>query len=198
MNEQKYWDSFYSVQNGEIKNASTFAIFIKDYISKNDRVLELGCGNGRDTLYLKDYCSEIYAIDSSEQTINNLSSLNIKNANFERINVSNISNLSYVPTFIYSRFFLHSIDEQTENALFSWISSLPSNTFFSLECRSEKDIELPKYFGKTHYRRGINLEKLIFSLNNIGYDVIFKQESNGLAIYKDEDPIVIRLISRKK
>lgn len=198
MNEQKYWNSFYSVQNNEIKNASTFANFIKHYISKHDRVLELGCGNGRDTLYLKDYCSEIYAIDSSEQTINNLLSLNIQNANFECLNISNINNLSYVPTFIYSRFFLHSIDEQTENALFSWISSLPSNTFFSLECRSEKDIELPKYFGKTHYRRGINLEKLIFSLNNVGYDVIFKQESNGLAIYKDEDPIVIRLISRKK
>lgn len=198
MNEQQYWNSFYSKQNIEIKNPSTFAIFMKDYISKNDKVLELGCGNGRDTLYLKDYCSEILAIDSSEETINNLLNLKLQNNNFKCLDVSSIEKIEYLPSIVYSRFFLHSIDENSEKILFNWLGKLPAETMFCLECRSDKDIELPKHFGNTHYRRGINLENLVFSLKNIGYDIIFFTESNGLALYKDEDPIVIRLISRKK
>ena len=157
----------------------------------------MGCGNGRDTYFLKQYCEQVCAIDSSEETIYKLKEKPESNVSFECMNVSEISNLDYQPTFIYSRFFMHSIDPHTESMLLEYISKLPIGTVFCFECRSDKDEKLPKYFGTTHYRRGINLKTITEQLRENGYEVIFCIEADGLAVYKNEDPIVIRIISRK-
>jgi hypothetical protein len=113
------------------------------------------------------------------------------------MDIMDISNIDCKPTVIYSRFFLHSIDEVAEGKMFDWVSKLPSSTLFCLECRSEKDMELPKYYGKTHYRRGANLKKIVNKLEKNNYKIHFSIESNGLAVYKEEDPFVIRVISEK-
>lgn len=197
--EKEYWNSFYNTiaDIREIQKETTFALFIKSYISKKDRVLELGCGNGRDTYFLKQYCEQVYAIDSSEEIIYKLQEKSEPNVRFDCMDVSEIFNLDYEPTFIYSRFFMHSIDPQTENILLTYISELPRGTMFCFECRSDKDDKLPKYHGTTHYRRGINLKTITDQLRENGYEVIFYIEADGLAVYKNEDPIVIRIISRK-
>ena len=146
MDETKYWNSFYDSTIEEIQQKSTFALFIKDYLTSEDKVLELGCGNGRDTLYLSQYCDHVVAIDSSEKVIEKLKTITQENEKitFKCMDATNIVSLQYKPTFIYSRFFFHSIEERTEDTIFDYISNLPSKTLFCLECRSEQDIRLPK------------------------------------------------------
>ena len=43
--------------------------YVKQYINKNSRVLEIGCGDGYGTDYIADYCERIDAVDISESAI---------------------------------------------------------------------------------------------------------------------------------
>ena len=49
----------------------------------------------------------------------------------------------------------------------------------------------------THYRRYLDYSKTIEKLENIGLKVIYKIESQGLSVYKDDDPMLIRIVAQK-
>ena len=52
LKKKKYWDKFYSEKKAPVKSSSfaKFSLrFIKD--KKNDILIDVGCGNGRDTLF---------------------------------------------------------------------------------------------------------------------------------------------------
>ena len=75
---------------------------------------------------------------------------------------------------------------------------------FLLEARSVKDDLYGKgkqvesdAFVTTHYRRFIRLDKLLDELKDIGFKIKYSIEQKGLARFKDEDPIVIRICAEK-
>lgn len=49
----------------------------------------------------------------------------------------------------------------------------------------------------THYRRYMDLDRFIGKLENLGFEVLFKIEDKDLAVYKDDNPHVIRIIAQK-
>ena len=49
----------------------------------------------------------------------------------------------------------------------------------------------------THYRRYMDLDKIIEKLESRGFEILFKIEDNDLAVYKDDNPYVIRIIAKK-
>lgn len=49
-----------------------------------------------------------------------------------------------------------------------------------------------------HYRRFVIREELHAHLLDCGFQITFEVESNGLALFKAEDPVVIRLAARKQ
>ena len=60
--QNNYWVKFYN----KLLNSdpSDFCIYMcNNYDLKNKRILELCCGNGRDSYYISDKCKEIFAID---------------------------------------------------------------------------------------------------------------------------------------
>lgn len=50
----------------------------------------------------------------------------------------------------------------------------------------------------THYRRFIRKDELIRELENIGFEINYCVESDNLSIYKDDNPVVIRIHAKKK
>ena len=111
-------------------------------------------------------------------------------------------NLDKTFDYIYSRFTFHSINEKKEDNTIDWISKhLNAGGLFFLEARSIKDPMFKQ--GEqlsdsenytTHYRRYMDLEKIIKKLENKNLRVIYQKESDGLSVYKDDNPVVIRLI----
>ena len=108
--------------------------------------------------------------------------------------------------FLYSRFTIHAIDRKGEEKLVKWAASnLKANGLFFVEVRSVKD-ELygigealgDNAYFTDHYRRFIILEELHQQFTSNGLDIIYSIESKGLAPYKTQDPVVIRLIAQKK
>ena len=48
-----------------------------------------------------------------------------------------------------------------------------------------------------HYRRYMDLNKIIEKLESRNFEIIYKIEDNNLAIHKDDNPYVIRIIAKK-
>lgn len=70
MNEpQEYWDSLFSGIDPETMDfslsrpASVLADFCDRYLQRDDKVLDLGCGGGRNACYLADRGYRVYGVD---------------------------------------------------------------------------------------------------------------------------------------
>lgn len=205
--EKQYWDNYYKI-SPPVMEPSSFAVEMKNEHIKQGTLLELGCGNGRDCIYFSKEGLQVTAIDSSEFTIDNLKVTHPQSGvNFiadDFVNSKVLTEVQY--DYIYSRFTVHSISEQQQDVLFKNIyNSLKTNGLFMIEVRSVLDelfgkgipVERNAYIFNDHYRRFIELKELTCSLTTLGFTIIFSQQSKDLAIYKSENPIVIRLIAKK-
>ena len=185
-----YWTEFYK-NNNHLKEKSQFAFFVKTYIddnmlNKNLNILDLGCGNGRDTYYLSQFY-KITGCDLSIELDNN------DNYKFIKDNMVTMNKENY--NFIYMRFSFHSITNNDHDQL---LEGIKSNTYLAIETRSNKSSDINKVFGDNHYRNYTDYNYIIKLLNQHNFEILYKIESNDLAIYKDENPICIRIIAKKK
>ena len=66
-----YWNHFY--KKFRFASPSNFAKFVfkKKYITKSDKLLEIGCGNGRDIFYFIKNGIYSYGLDKSSVAIQN-------------------------------------------------------------------------------------------------------------------------------
>lgn len=174
--KDKYWRHFYKNKTAP-KNPSSFAVKCNSMIGSGSKILEIGCGNCRDANYLATNNSVIAVDGNSQDEFTSDGVFFIK---------SNIEDLVDIKCdYIYSRFFIHAIPEDIEDLFWDYVKRNSKNFF--VEARSDKGS-----FEGDHYRRFINKKSLQEKLNNLGfkYDL---QEEQGLAVFGDEDPYVIRI-----
>ena len=185
----KYWKQFYK-KNEAPTEPSTFARFCIKYINKNDLILDLGCGNGRDTRFLGKYCRIAIGID-----------LGIENESKEKDNCifiqedfkrSNIFNKAENINIYYTRFFLHSIPDKDIKLI---LDRLKKNSLIMIECRAKEDNPI---LYNNHDRNLIDYDWLLNELILRNFKIIHKEKNIGLAKYKNEDPCIIRIIAKKK
>ncbi|NNF34368.1 MAG: class I SAM-dependent methyltransferase [Saprospiraceae bacterium] len=205
MSESKaYWEAYYA-NHKEPKNESMFARFVKPFLHSQKSLYELGCGNGRDSIF---FAKEGVNVTGFDQCNNEIDYLNTKFEDFENISFEegDFTSLGSKPKaqYIYSRFTLHSINLESEIRTLNWVTNhlLPSGLFF-IEVRSIKDElygignEVEKdAFVTDHYRRFLELNSFIERIKDAGLNVLYKIQSRGLAPFKTEDPEVIRIIAQ--
>lgn len=206
-----YWNIYYkNIKSDFYKfKPSSFAIFIKkEYLDKSINLLEIGCGNGRDTFFFNDKVNSIVALDSSSEAIIknrkivkiNKLKINFLNKNFEKIKYNRFKKIN----FVYSRFFLHTINLEQENILikvFRQFLEQNENTIFALEFRTVKDklIKAGKKISKNerytdHYRRFINVFKFISKLKKNNFKIIYLKQGLNLSKTKLENPHLCRIV----
>jgi hypothetical protein len=96
------------------------------------------------------------------------------------------------------------LDEEIETLQSSY-EFLKKGGSIYIECRSINDplarsgeIISPTERIGGHYRRFIIIDELIDRLTKYGYGIVDKIESNGLAVFGEEDPVVIRITAIKR
>ena len=201
---KKYWNKYYSKTLG-IEIPSNFAIHVARLIKKGVSILELGCGNGRDSFYFAKKGFQVFAIDQSEIIINRIKNKNI-NPRFICKNIEELQkDFKFQINHCYARFFLHALDENEENNVIKSISNLlPKNGLFFSENRSVKsdlfgqgEIISKDIFSTDHKRRFIRKKNITQRLKENNFKIKTLIEDKGLAVHKDDDPVVIRICAEK-
>ena len=204
--EKEYWDTFYLSR--ELNYPSPFAEFCQEkFLKKNEKIIDLGCGTGRDSLFFFNKEHQVIGVDQSKPVISQLQRLHSDKHEYLKFIEADFTNLTDDEKFdiIYSRLSFHSIDSVSASRTLKWIHrSMNDDGKFLLEVRSVKDDLYGKgkqverdAFVTTHYRRFIRLDELLDELKDVGFKIKYSIEQNGLAIFKDEDPTVIRICAEK-
>ena len=206
--ESSYWNQFYD--NFMFSIPSQFCTLAATEVGKETPIIEFGCGNGRDSIFFARHGYNITAMDLSSEVIkhNTEKTININNINFlqgnvanhddvrRTINIANEDNSNNV--VVYTRFFLHSLDQEQEKRFMISLSQIlqPDDKIY-FEFRSKEDANKDKIYGK-HYRRFIDSEKFIVNLEkHYNFSVEYNITGQGMAKYKSEDPFVTRVIATK-
>jgi len=203
----QHWDSIYKKNIAPIE-PSSFCSFVEPQLNKNDKLLEIGCGNGRDAVYFSANGINVTAIDRSKVAISeckkNYAGIPINFFTGSLGDVKEINNDKF--NVIYSRFVLHAMSKSEEITVLTKSFDLLNNKGqIYIECRSIKDplarkgeIISPTERIHGHYRRFIIKEELLARLENIGFSIVDVVEDDNLAIYKDDNPVVIRIKAENK
>lgn len=209
--DRLYWNSFY--KKGNVRSEpSKFANYILKFVKDGKKLLDLGCGNGRDSLFFASRNLQVVGIDNSEEVINMLREVNTKgNALFVCDDFTMSSTLYQQQyDYCYSRFTLHAINEkQQENLLKNVYNSLKVSSdsgYFFIEVRSVNDDLYEKgepagknaYVYQGHYRRFMIIEELEMELRECGFSIIESIEEKGLAPFENQDPYIIRIVAKKQ
>jgi tellurite methyltransferase len=185
-NDTNYWKSFYNKKQLELI-PSDFCLYIMDYFKSNTKmkILDAGCGNGRDSYHLA-LNHEVTGIDISYMPEHK------ENCVFE-INDFTICDKSNYD-MIYSRFTFHSITNEQHEI---FIKSIKKGTMLCIETRSNKGKDSTRYYGDDHYRNFTDMEYLKGLLTDNEFDILYMEENENFAKYMNENPICIRVICKK-
>ena len=198
----RYWDEYYK-KDAAPSFPSPFAEYVANKLSTKQNILEIGCGNGRDSKFFSSKGHHVTGLDRSREAIElckNLYSSEPIEFFFGAItDIAKTNKKKY--DLIYSRFVIHamSLNEELEMLTMSYRLLNEDGQFF-IECRSINDplSEAGEILSHTeriegHYRRFIILEELKQRLIQVGFEIIEAIESDGLANLGKEDPMVIRV-----
>jgi hypothetical protein len=199
----KYWNNEYSLKRIPTI-PSQFAAFVANEL-KNDEIniIDIGCGNARDSVFFAGLNKIVLGLDGSETVINE----NIKKyydmdkvLKFSHLNLNDDKSVDFLlpkKCAIYCRFFIHAIDEKAEKNLFTLLNrNLLVGQRIFLEFRTEDDADKLKMAEK-HYRRYIKAAEFLKKLNENKFKIEYSIIGKGFAKYQSEDAHVCRIIAVK-
>ena len=173
-----YWNQYYKNRVCP-EEPSAFARYVSTLVEPGKRMVELGCGNGRDAVFFAARGLDVTAVDMSREAVAQLRSRGIANAAFlcgDFVNSEIHRPESY--DYAYSRFTIHSINRGQEQVLLNnlYRGLRPGGKLF-IEVRGVNDplfgkgkqVERNAYFYDNHYRRFIVLDELTDSLEQRGF-----------------------------
>lgn len=191
-----FWENSYYRRNKITLENSTFSTFISEKIKPGDKILDICSGNGRDSIFFKKMGLIVHSFDLNFPE--GLKEIGIHHRKLDLLKKHKF--FSQSPNsfdHVYCRFVLHSIPENLEDYILvnsNWC--LKKGGMLHIEVRSDKG-QIPKK-GDQHYRRLVNLKSLKDKLYNLNFEIITEKEDSGLSKYKNDDPVLIRIIARKK
>lgn len=203
-----YWNNYYKTELKELKEPSDFAKEVSCYLKKGKSLIDLGCGNGRDSLFFAKQGIKVTGIDASEVAISNLNKLNISEADFVCDDFVTSRTLYQIQwDYFYSRWTMHAISEQQEDVLLKNISEgLREKGLLFIEARSINDglygkgkkVSENAFIYNGHYRRFMDKTKFLNKLSKNGFDIVEVAEGNDFSKTETSNPVLVRVIARKR
>lgn len=206
-----FWNNHYE-HTYEVTPPSLFAIHTLESLTGalNLRLLDYGCGNGRDSIFFSKYF-EVLGVDLSEIVINQNTIIGKQLGSAAKFSVleknKNLTNLieSFDPDVFYARFLLHAITLEHENQMLSSLAdALRIGAIVCFECRTTKDplmqkgikvSEFERIYG--HYRRFIVPDELRSRLISLGFQINSFEESNEFSPTLTDKPYLLRVSAMK-
>ena len=207
-----HWAQFY--RDNAPADPSPFALEMARRLGEPGAMIELGCGSGRDSIYFASHGWRVWASDRSTEAIDRATHAGdgkmADNPHFSSVDASSpaqlqdfVKRILEVPMasnqlVIYLRFFLHAVDEQTEQTIFDTLINTIAPPFrLCAEFRTAEDRHLSKAHGQ-HYRRYIDTDEFLARLRGRwGFKLDHFEKGQGLSPFGDEDPFLCRIIAHR-
>lgn len=210
--EEIYWANFYA--RTEYTNGSTFFDAVNARPDMPGHVIDIGCGDGRDSYAFGLAGRTVTGLDRSHIGVRHAAKkaadMGTEQVGFVACDVADPRALREVlrvaaeragdsALMFYARFFLHSIPVEVQNTLMVEIrDAARPGDMFAAEFRTTADMGLRKVHEK-HYRRFQDGPAFGVALSQqYGFDVVHELESAGLSPYRDEDPVLYRVVGTKR
>jgi SAM-dependent methyltransferase len=205
-----YWDGYYEDRSDRHPVVpSQFAAFVASEIGTSARnVVDLGCGNGRDTLFFASLGYRTVGLDASESAISLCEARADAGPTDVRERVSFIraelpsQELDAAlagfpegdPVVVYARFFLHAIEEAVEEAILTAVRSTPASVMsLAVEFRTQRDRGQTKS-TPDHFRRFMGSADFLHRATRLGFRPTYWVEGFGYAKYATDDAHVARVL----
>ena len=200
---KRYWSRFYKERHTTIP--TPFAVSVAVELKEPCQVIDIGCGNGRDSRFFAQLGHQVLGLDAAASAIEGESlakSGQTHDVTFKKADVAAPDTLASVirsmpdtaSLVIYARFFFHAITEDEETAVLNVLSEhLPRGARCYFEFRTRMDEKTHKHFSG-HYRRFISLDTFVSKAVAKGtMNCIYTVEGQGMAKFNEEDPFVGRV-----
>lgn len=211
-----YWNKYYE-ENLSPNFPSNFAKFCKKkIIERKFNLLEIGCGNGRDSIFFSKHVNSVTCIDKSRNAIKIINKIKkdnyIDNLSTFSGDIRSLKKVINYKKFdlVYMRWFLHSIQESKEDYIFKLLSNLKyKKPIIAIEARLSDDniiknkktkrlSKLELISNGNHYRRLLDKGEFLAKIKYMGFEIIYKKESKNFSRLRiknsNENPSLIRLI----
>jgi SAM-dependent methyltransferase len=206
---KEFWDTFYKRRNIP-EYPSQFAISLMPELKPCSSILDIGCGNGRDSLFFSSQGHHVVGGDGSKTGLS-VASENAEahglGATFLHVNIYEpgsynkfIEHHRECFDAIYARFFIHAIDISGEISFWRIAKSCLNRAGkIYIEARTVNDPfrVTGKKISETesisgHYRRFIEPGLLVKNAEEAGFSLVYMVVGQGMAKFREEDPEVVR------
>ncbi len=145
-----YWDDYYAVRATPVRKLpSQFATFVAGELDRRYRVIELGCGDGRDAMFFASYGHDVIGVDASHtavdacrllaETLGETASFLV--ARIEEPGLAAKVRGDVAPRIVYARFFVHAITEAEEVSLLDLAAAITDpGDLLAVEYRTVRDL----------------------------------------------------------
>jgi SAM-dependent methyltransferase len=201
-----YWEHYYEgAKTASRPVPSQFAVFVAGELAEPYRVIEFGCGTGRDSLFFAAHGHEVIAIDGSAAAVERAAATAAdlgEKVDFRQADVASDITAS-IPesggrTVVYARFFVHAISEEEQASFLDTAAALTRpGDLFAVEYRTIRDRSGEKETG-THYRRFVNPVDFDQEAAQRGFAATYAVEGFGFAKYKQDDAYVARRLLERR
>jgi SAM-dependent methyltransferase len=201
-----YWDEYYAARASTRRALpSQFATFVAGELDRPHRVIELGCGNGRDSIFFSSYGHDVTGVDGSDAAVAACTALAAalgESATFLQSTIDHprlVERLSGSPGphLVYARFFVHAITDGEEEVFLDLASELTGpGDLLAVEYRTVRD-QVGAKETATHYRRFVMPSTFEARALQRGFEVAYAVEGFGFAKWRHDDAYVARALLRR-
>lgn len=204
-------DDYYSHSRRD--KPSKFAEYVMEHevFRASNSVIELGSGDGEDSILFKSSIDSVLGLDQSIYAIrssNNREEGVPANVDFMRTDILDSSALPKIvsrhrlnnpgPVLFYSRFLLHTLTQSEMSKLFKLLSGvvLPGDSL-ALEFRTLEDRGLKKRYSRS-FRNFVDSSAVERTLQQSGFVIAQSEKSGDYSKYGKENPITSRMIAVRR
>jgi len=202
--EIQYWNQYYG-KDAAVKPPSDFAKVVVEHMEKDKQLIDLGCGNGRDSMFFCKNGIKVTAVNSSQAAIELFDkSMPILALCDDFVETNALKCMEY--DYCYARWSIHAISKvQQDKILPNIYNALKAGGLFFSESRTINDVKCGQgtplgeneYYADQHYRRFLDPAAFIAQLKDIGFEIRHVDESDKFSVMGDDSPTLIRVIAKK-